>query len=154
MVALFLLFLNILESMWGIFFISLFFLCNSNFVIHDIFGNLSLSIFLCIFSFEIWISDEEVMSFFIYLILRIHALLCFTFLKSASIFIQSSSFLLWLLWYLNASYSALFLGILASNVLATIFSFKQKIDFTQYYPLSIRQNCAIPLNDDQHFLFN
>ena len=71
-------FLDILESMWGVF-IPLFLLYNPKFVIQYIFGKLSCQLFLCIFSFENWILDEEVMSFFIYLNLRIHALLFFTF---------------------------------------------------------------------------
>ena len=50
-----------------------------------------------------------------------------TLLNDVSNLFHSSSFLLWLLWYLNPWYWALFLSVLVSNVFATIFSFEQKL---------------------------
>ena len=54
------------------FFSSLFF-----FIPVAIFGKLFVLAFLCMLSFLIWISDEEIMSFFLYLALYIHALFFF-----------------------------------------------------------------------------
>ena len=108
----------------GCFFISLFLLCNTKFDVQDIFGKLSLS--LWIFSFEIWIPDEEVMSFFLYLNLRIHAFffLLFLLLKNAST-LYPFKFCPPLI--LDPSYRSLFLDIVASNVIATVIFYEQKL---------------------------
>ena len=66
-----------LVYMSRILFSSLFLFSSVKFHMQDILGKLFGLAFLCIFSFLIWTSDEEVMSFFLYCAPHIHA--CFFF---------------------------------------------------------------------------
>ena len=138
------------ESMWGIFLYHYF-----SFVTPKFSYKIFLESSCCQFFFNLFFRNLDIRwrSYELFYLsnLRIHALL-FLSLKTASIFIHSSSFLLWFLWYLNHSYWALFLGILASNIFATMISqygssdwllFKNHIYVTWVSPLIWKLNIVL-----------
>ena len=131
-------------------FLSLFLIWNLKLSKQAIFGKLLLLAFLCIFSFENWISDEKVMSFFLGLNMHIHALLFlpfpyFFYFWKTPLTLYPFKFLPPLI--LDIFTYCLFLNILASNVFAIVFSYEQKLTL-HYKAIYLLSMCSALRSDD------